>query len=134
MKQVKLNSGSVFLQQTSEDKEKKNSSSGEKTLEEIFEEECLKRNRYCKLNLKKTLHPSWKIRIKNEVIEQELAKKGWKGTRTKFSQIGTSKKALLKEEVMKDGKVFKEKREHFSKRKKLKKTTGLTWTGNRMEF
>eukprot|EP01080_Neovahlkampfia_damariscottae_P008251 gene8251-75_t len=134
IKQVRLNSGSIFLQTSAEEKDEKKTSSGEKTIEEIVEEECIKRNICCKVNPKKTIHPSWKLRIKKDVHENELLKKGWKGTRTNFTQIGNSKKALLKEEIMKDGKKVKDKREHFSKRKKLKKTKGLEWTGNRIEF
>jgi hypothetical protein len=128
MQQTKLNSGSIFLEKQNPDRK-----SSVKTLEEILEEECLKRNISNKKNPKKSLHTSWKIRIKKEMEGAAIKKKGWKGTKINFTQIGTTK-AVVKQQVIKEGKKFKEKKEHWTKRKNLKKSKNVAWGGSKITF
>jgi hypothetical protein len=128
MVQIKLNSGSIFLAKENPDRK-----SSVKTLEEILEEECLKRNKSNKKNPKKSLHASWKIRIKREMEEAIIKKKGWKGTKINFTQIGTTK-AVVKQQIIKEGKKFKEKHEHWTKRKSLKKSKNVEWGGSKITF
>jgi len=87
----------------------------EENLDKAVLEEAQKRNQNYRKRKNRPFHPSWLVRIRSELKERHLLRKGWQGTRIKFTELGGHGKfqenyAIISEVVAHNGKAVTTRR------------------------